>query len=131
MSEEPGRHRAHVGRGLAIVGTKGLETIDVLLISVDSANVGEEDRGDLLDVSGRGGRKTLAGASKLGVRRRRSQLIRPARVPLPGCISRWGRVQIRKGRTLNIPLMELLYWLKDEGAMKNDGTKCTALAPVS
>ena len=89
MSEEPGRHRAHVGRGLSIIGTEGLETIDVLLISVDSANIGEKDRGDLLDVSGRGGRKTLAGASKLGVRRRRSQLIRPARVPLQRCVSPW------------------------------------------
>ena len=131
MSEEPGRHRAHVGRGLAIVGTEGLETIDVLLISVDSANIGEKDRGDLLDVSGRGGRKTLAGASELGVRRRRSQLVRPARVPLRKCVSRLGKVQTRKGRTLNMPLIELLYWLNAEGAMKNDGTKCTALAPVS
>ena len=84
MSEEPGRHRAHVGRGLAIVGTKGLETIDVLLISVDSANIGEEDRGDLLDVSRRGSREALALARELRVDRRCRHLNGPAGVPLMG-----------------------------------------------
>ena len=33
--------------------------------------------------------------------------------------------------TLNMPLTELLYWPKVAGSTKKDGTKCTALAPVS
>ena len=84
MGEEPGRDGTHVGSGLAIVGRNALETVDVLGVSSSSTDVGEENGGDLLDVSRRGSREALALARELRVDRRCRHLNGPAGVPLMG-----------------------------------------------